>query len=119
MEKLDVSFQRNSDPPYFPPIHPTANNATDINQVKRQTAKNFRGCEKNDDYQPQNPSWHFVDSKGYVSEDDPSLNERWFVKRDMYGNLINCYKVVRDPRQELLDIHKEHEKDFTFAPGQN
>jgi hypothetical protein len=40
-------------------------------------------------------------------------------KYDMYGNVVDAHKHYKDPWQVALEITKENEKSFAFAPGQN
>jgi hypothetical protein len=104
--KPDVPFRRKLDPPYSEKRHYITNDATDFNQINKHTPKVSLPCDNRDNYRQPNPPNRFVDSNGYVSEDDPSLNERWFIKYDMHGDVVNAYVLARDPIQAIRDRAK-------------
>jgi hypothetical protein len=105
----DVPYRRKLDPPHSAPGLSITKNAADFNQVKGVTPKNPLPRDNEENYRPLNPAKKYVDSKGYVSDDDPSLDVRWFIKLDMHGDVIDAYKVVRDPLQEVRDRVKRSE----------
>jgi hypothetical protein len=101
--KPDVPYRRKLDPPHSAQGYSMTNNTTDSIQINKHTPKVSLPCDKRDKYR-------FVDSNGYVSEDDPLMNERWFIKFDTNGDVIDAYKVIRDPIQELRDLVKKNKK---------
>lgn len=97
--KPDVPFRRELDPPHSAQGYSMTNNTIDFNQINKHTPKVSLPCDNRDNYR-------FVDSNGYASKDDPSMNERWFIKFDMNGDVVNAYVLARDPIQAIRDRAK-------------
>lgn len=65
--------------------------------------------EKSSEDTPTTPKG---ETKSPSNEGDVSrpANVRWVHKLDMFGNVVDCYRVVIDPIEELRDFVKECEK---------